>query len=155
MTNHAHPDHQEGASVPASENRSALPEHCLRSHRRFRWRGTMEVAWQIDDGFDQPQLIDSLDLGLGGMGLVSSIERPKGSIAAALLLDAGESGALKFFEVVHCRLDESIEGYLIGSRWIERPAGANLVCVRNSAKGLRLSVQSDQSEQTQRAADAA
>lgn len=114
-----------------------------RTHGRFRWRGRMEVAWLTESGFEETRIVESLDLGLGGMGIASQDERAVGDVGAALVLDSGEAGALRFFEVVHCRRDRTLGCYIVGAQWTSCSAWANSICVRNTAHGLRLRVRPD------------
>lgn len=130
---------QSGASASASAD--AARGRGLRAHDRYEWNERCEVCWVVDGEPGAPQLLECVDLGLGGISVISESPRMVGEIGAVLLLGNGQQGGcVRSLEVAHCRFDPSLQRHVVGGRWINALPCFNRLVIHRTKIGNRLVV---------------
>ncbi|GEM_PF-4621806 len=122
------------ATGPSGSGRS------LRAHERFEWNEGCEACWFVNGQPTEPQSLKCVDLGLGGIGLISASPLPVGTRGAVLLLCDGQSGRVRDIEVVHCRFDASLQAHVIGGKWLAGTACADRLIVTRASRGPQLAI---------------
>jgi hypothetical protein len=113
----------------------------LRAHDRYEWNERCEVSWLVDGEPGAPELLECVDLGLGGISVISEAPRLVGEVGAVLLLgDGRQSGCIRALEVVHCRFDPSLRRHIVGGRWISELPCLNRLFVQCTKLGQQLVV---------------
>lgn len=115
----------------------------LRAHDRYAWPAKVQVCWFATegspDGAGEVRTLECIDLGLGGIGIISAEPVPPGTRGAVLLLGGNECGWVRGLEVVHARYDPSLGAHVLGGKWLANLPGAERFVVERSKGGPRLS----------------
>ncbi|MCL4195989.1 MAG: hypothetical protein KJZ69_00735 [Phycisphaerales bacterium] len=115
----------------------------LRAHDRYAWPAKVQVCWFTTEGASDAvgdvRTLECIDLGLGGIGIISAEPVPPGTRGAVLLLGGNEAGWVRGLEVVHARYDPSLGAHVLGGKWLANLPGAERFVVERSKGGPRLS----------------
>ncbi len=131
------------AAGPAAEKVSGRG---LRAHDRYAWPVKVQVCWLATDGSTDGsagdaggvRTLECIDLGLGGIGIISAEAVAPGAKGAVLLLGGNECGRIRGLEVVHARYDPSLGAHVLGAKWLASLPGAERFVVERSKGGPRL-----------------
>lgn len=134
MTQHEPTHGNESAPGPDGLGRS------LRAHDRFEWNEGCEACWFVQGQPTEPEVLKCVDLGLGGVGLISPSPVAVGTRGAVLLLCDGQIGRIRDIEVVHSRFDPSLQAHVIGGKWLAGTACADRLIVTRASRGAQLAI---------------
>jgi len=125
----------------ASKHSSPHAARGMRVHDRYAWPAKVQVCWVFASAAteageaSEAQTLDCVDLGLGGIGIVSVEAVPVGTTGAVLLLCGNDCGRMRGLEVVHARFDPSLGAHVLGGKWLAALPGAARFFVKRTKTG--------------------